>query len=72
MLFDYRVGGVQKGQNIDYVIYGWSLMGYHPWSRLTLGFFLNVHEQTLFYSVLGPYLYVVVALYSLHFEGKWI
>ena len=44
----------------------------HPWSRLTLGFFLNVHEQTLFYSVLGPYLYVVVALYSLHFEGKWI
>ena len=21
MLYDYRVGGVQKGQNIDYVIY---------------------------------------------------
>ena len=25
MLIDYRVGGVQKGQNIDYVIYEWSL-----------------------------------------------
>ena len=26
MLFDYRVGGVQKGQNIDYVIFERSLM----------------------------------------------
>ena len=25
MLFDYRVGGVQKGQNLDYVTYGRSL-----------------------------------------------
>ena len=43
-----------------------------PLVQTHIRFFLNVHEQTLFYSVLGPYLYVVVALYSLHFEGKWI
>ena len=24
--YDYRVGGVKKAQNIDYVIYGWSLI----------------------------------------------
>ena len=24
-LYNYRVGGVQEGQNIDYVMYGWSL-----------------------------------------------
>ena len=42
MRFDYRVGGVQKGLNLDYVIFEWSLTKLYLFRGLEKDFLLSI------------------------------
>ena len=60
------VGGVQKGQNIDYVISGWSLI--RPW--YITGLDLTLAQTTLAHGCLGPYIRANFSLGPISFWPK--